>query len=142
MLFVGVGINDRAAQLLAQARQRAGVNLIHARLGDAHHLPNLLEGQSLIVVELDDLSLALGEVFDGVRECAGLLAFQQLFVGVFGVGEKLRESSAASGRLMAKTATLPLLSGCTPALITLPVMVKGVPGPFSSGRITSAYWVG
>src|SRR4051812_27773943 len=51
-----------------QAQYRFGVELRHARFGDAEDLADLAQRQVLVVVERDDELLALGQARDRVRE--------------------------------------------------------------------------
>src|SRR5918911_4143174 len=57
-----------ALQARLQPQHRLGVQLGDARLGDAQDLPDLAEGEVLVVVEGDHELLALGQPGNGVRQ--------------------------------------------------------------------------
>src|SRR3954470_9948900 len=76
-----------------QAQHGLGVQLGDARLGDAEDLPDLAEGQVLVVVESDHELLALGQGRDRVGEAVLELGGveQVLRVGRVGVVQRVEE---------------------------------------------------
>src|SRR3954449_594980 len=68
-----------------QAQHGLGVQLGDARLGDAEDLPDLAEGQVLVVVEGDHELLALGQGGDRVGEAVLELGLGEHVLGVRGV---------------------------------------------------------